>query len=371
MNHLNTMKEKICLMLFTASLFSGCIFGQADTLTNRYALADTQDVKVTLFDTDDLFNITLAFDISTYKKNKSNLEYLDAVLTYFHNENDSVVKHLKVRARGNIRRTAICDFPPLMLNFKMKDSKGVEFSGINKLKIVPYCKEGFEDLILREYLVYKLYNILTDQSFRVRLFRIKYINTARVKKPITQYGFAIEPKNLIEKRTASKEILLQGLSQKLFDQEVLTRVALFNYMIGNTDWSVPIQHNVLLLRRIKPAFATDNPIIPYDFDYSALVGAPYAIPFETLPIKTVQERLYLSVCRSETSFSSALDEFSAKKDQFYKVINDFPYLSPRSKKEMIKYLDSFYWGMYKRNYLINKLLDDCFWFEEHSNLNRR
>jgi hypothetical protein len=365
------MKNRIWILVLTVLLFSAIANGQVDTTANSYAVADTQDVKVTLFNTDDLFNITLAFDISTYKKNKSDQEYLDAVLTYFHTENDSVVKHLKVRARGNIRRTAICDFPPLMLNFKMKDSKGIEFSGINKLKIVPYCKEGFEDLILREYLVYKLYNVLTDQSFRVRLFRIKYINTARDRKPITQYGFAIEPKSLVEKRTASKEIVMQGLSQKHFDQEVLTRVALFNYMIGNTDWSVPIQHNILLLRKVQPAFATDNPLIPYDFDYSAIVGAPYAIPFETLPIKTVRERMYLAICRSEASFSTAIDQFSAKKDQFYKVINDFPYLSARSKKDMTKYLDDFFWSVGKRNYLVKKLIDDCTWFEEHANLKVR
>jgi hypothetical protein len=365
------MKKTICLLIFLKCFFGGSVFSQTDTLMRNYALADTQDVKVTLFDTDELFNITLSFDITTYKRNKSDEEYLDAVLTYFHNDTDSVIKHLKVRARGNIRRTGVCDFPPLMLNFKMKDSKGAEFSGINKLKIVPYCRVGYEDLILKEYLVYKLYNVLTDESFRVRLFRIKYINTSKDKKPLTQFGFAIEPKSLLEKRTNSKEIVLQGISQRHVNQQELTRMAIFNYMIGNTDWSVPILHNILLLKKTQPVYSTENLIIPFDFDYSALVGAPYAVPFESLPIKTVQERLYLSVCRSEDSFKNALVEFSEKKDQFYKVINDFPYLNERSKKEMLKYLDSFYDLMDKKNTLVKRLQDDCTWFEEQANLKVR
>ncbi len=365
------MKKTICLLIFLKCFFGGSVFSQTDTLMKGYAVADTQDVKVTLFDTDELFNITLSFDITSYKKNKSDEEYLDAVLTYFHNDTDSVIKHLKVKARGNIRRTTVCDFPPLMLNFKMKDSKGAEFSGINKLKIVPYCRLGYEELILKEYLVYKLYNVLTDESFRVRLFRVKYINTSKDKKPLTQYGFAIEPKSLVEKRTNSKELETQGISQRKVNQEELTRMAIFNYMIGNTDWSVPIKHNVVLLKSSNPLYSTDNLIVPYDFDYSGLVGAPYSVPFESLPIKTVRDRLYLAVCRSEASFTNAVVEFSEKKEQFYKVINDFPYLDARAKKDMINYLDGFYDMIDSKNTLVKRLRDDCVWFEEQANLRVR
>jgi hypothetical protein len=365
------MKKIIPVLLFSSVFFVQPVFSQIDSLHTKYAVRDTQDVRVTLFDTDDLFEITLKFDISQYKRVKSDTTYLDAVLTYHINKTDSVSKNIKVRARGNIRRTGICDFPPLMLNFHMKNSEGAEFAGINKLKIVPYCKIGYEQYILKEYIAYKLYNVLTDYSLRVRLFKITYLNSVRDKKPLTQFAFAIEPVSLLEKRTKTKELNYSNVTQRHINPTMLDRTAIFNYLIGNTDWSVPIKHNVILLTNSKNPPANDNLIVAYDFDYSGLVSAEYAVPFDGLPIKTVQERLYMAVCRSESQFANALTEFTEKKDEFYRVINNFPYISERSRKDMIKYLDDFYLGMDKRNSLVKKLLSDCSWFEDQSNLKPR
>ena len=365
------MKKTFTVLAFLLCILINPAFGQVDSLQANYAVSDTQDINVTLFDTDDIFEISLSFDISRYKRIRSEEEYLDAVLTYFINETDSVNKNIKVRARGNIRRTDICDFPPLLLNFKMKDSVGDQFSGINKLKIVPYCKIGYEQYVLKEYLVYKLYNVLTDNSLRVRLFRIKYLNSTKDKKPMTQFGFAIEPVNLLEKRMNTKEIEFKGMTQRNIRPEILDRMAIFNYMIGNTDWSVPILHNAMLFAQAPPAPANEILIVPYDFDYAGLVNTDYAIPFPNLPIKTVRERLYMAVCRDESVFTEEIKEFVEKKDEFYKIINDFPYLTPRSKKDMITFLDGFYYGLDKRNTLVKKLLSDCRWFEEQSNLRVR
>lgn len=365
------MKKVILLLPFLSVFFFQPAYSQIDSLRATYAVTDTQVVKTTLFNTDGLVNISLKFDLNKYKRVRSDTMYLDAVLTYYINESDSVVKNIKVRARGNIRRTDICDFPPLMLNFQMKDSKGTEFAGINKLKIVPYCKIGFEQYILKEYLAYKLFNVLTDYSLRVRLFKITYLNSVKKNKPLTQFGFALEPVSLFEKRTNTKELTYTNVTQRNLKPDMLDRVAIFNYMIGNTDWSVPIKHNVLLLTDALNILPNQNLIVAYDFDYAGLVGTNYAVPFETLPIKTVQERLYMAVCRSETEFSNALVEFSEKKDEFYKVVNTFPYINERSRKEMINYLDGFFSGMDKRNSLLKRLLSDCEWFENQSNLRVR
>jgi hypothetical protein len=365
------MKKIIPFLFLLSGFLIQSAFSQVDSLQSAYDITDTQDVKITLFDTDDLFEISLKFDITQYKRAKSNEEYLDAVLTYYTGEKDSVSKNIKVRARGNIRRTAICDFPPLLLNFQMKDSTSTEFSGLNKLKLVSYCRIGYEDYVLREFLVYKLFNVLTDFSFRVRLFKITYINTAKEKKPLTQYGFAIEPVSLLEKRTATKEVTFPGITQRSIKPDMLDRTAIFNYMIGNTDWSVPIHHNALTFAKINPDPDYNYLLLPYDFDYSGLVNTDYAVPFETLPIETVRERLYMVVCRSNTEFTSAIKEFEEKKDEFYKVINDFPYLSARSKKDMTNYLEGFFIGIDKRNTLVRDLLNDCNWFEEQANLKIR
>jgi len=269
-----------------------------------------------------------------------------------------VNKNIKLRARGEIRR-AICDLPPMNLNFKLKDTVGGEFIGINKLKLVPYCKIGYEDYILREYLIYKLYNLLTNNSLKVRLLRINFINTAKKSKPIRQYGFAIEPIKLFEKRTHSIEVKSVNLSQLDVKPEAMDRFAIFSYMIGNTDWAVPNHHNALVFAQPQ----SDNPslglVVPYDFDYSGLVNTDYAVPNENLPIKSVRERLYMGMCRSEAVFNENVKEFAEKKDEFYKLINDFPYLSTRSKKDMINYLNSFYNLYDKHNSIVFEFLNQC------------
>ncbi len=360
------MKRIIPVVLFTAFL-TASLSAQIDSLDSNFAVRDTQAVRVTLFDTDDVLDISIKFDINKYKRYKSDTMYLPAVLTYYLGETDSVVKNIRVRARGNIRRTAICDFPPMMLNFKVTDSENTEFAGINKLKIVPYCRAGFEQYILKEYLAYKMFNIVTEYSLRARLFRITYINTAKEKKPLTQYGFAIEPVENMERRTGTVEVE-RKLTQREIRQDMLDRVAIFNYMIGNSDWSVPIHHNVIILQEAQNPYPNDNMIVAYDFDYSGLVNTNYAVPFTDLPIKTVRERLYMAVCRSEERFVELLNEFAEKKNDFYSVISSFPYLPDNVKQGMIKYLDEFYRGIDNRNSLARKLRNDCLWFESQSNL---
>ncbi|NSW94471.1 MAG: hypothetical protein HPY62_07170 [Bacteroidales bacterium] len=351
--------KKLTVILFILSASITCVLkGQTDTIPAEFAVADTQDVNSTLFDTDDLLEISLKFDISYYKRKRSDIEYIDAVLQYNTSPVDSVVKNIKVKARGEMRRN-YCDFPPLLLNFKMKDSVGGEFTGIDKLKLVPYCKLGNEEYVLKEYLVYKLYNVLTDLSYRVRLMRIKYINTAKDSKPLVQYGFVIEPTKLLEKRTGTKEMENIKVSQKVIKPEMMDRMAIFNYMIGNTDWSVPNMHNVVILSQPlseRPELAV---IIPYDFDYSGFVNTDYAVPFETLPIKSVRERYFMGICRTEEVYRNALKEFSEKKDEFIKVINDFPYLSEKSKKQSIEYLMGFFNGLEKKSPVVYKFLTEC------------
>ena len=41
---------------------------------------------------------------------------------------------------------------------------------------------------------------------------------------------------------------IEKLSQRSTERMHMTTVAVFNYMIGNTDWSVPGQHNIKLIK---------------------------------------------------------------------------------------------------------------------------
>lgn len=332
-------------------------FCQSDSLDIQNAVADTLLENFGLFNSDELLTISLRFDITQYLRKRSDKDYLDAILTYYISDKDSVNKEIKVRSRGEFRQS-YCSFPPLLLNFKMKDSIEGEFFKIDKLKMVTHCNAGTEENLLKEFLVYKLYNVLTEVSFRVRLLRVNYIDTFKKRKPIGEYAFVIEPVDLLGQRTNSVEVKT-NLNQKYIKPEMMDRMAIFNYMIGNTDWSVPINHNILILSQAYSERPDLGLIVPFDFDYSGLVNTYYAVPFEGLGIESVRERRYLGICRSKEVFINALGEFLNKKEEFYKVINDFPYLKEKTKKEMIIYLDGFFNLIDQRNTLVYDLLDGC------------
>lgn len=360
-NKYSGMKKVICILVFLSAFFVLPAFSQIDSTGIPNTITDTHFVNPRLFDTDELFEITLRFDITAFKRKRSEVDYLDAILTYHTSKTDSINKKIKVRARGNVRKE-ICDFPPLSLNFSMKDSSGGEFGGINKLKLVSYCKKGYQDYVLKEYLIYKLYNVLTDNSYKVRLLKTSFINTSKPDKPLTEFGFVIEPISSLEKRTNSIEVKTKTVTQKTIKPEMMDRMAIFNYMIGNTDWSVPILHNVTVLSQGKSDKPELGMIIPYDFDYSGLVNATYAVPFEGLGIKSVTERRYVGICRDKQVYINELKEFSDRKEQFYKVINEFPYLRDKEKKNMIMYLEGFFEKIDKRNTLVFDILGGCISF---------
>lgn len=352
------MKKTIVIILIVCGLYDIPSACQIDPAQIPFAVADALIVPHPLFDSDELLEITLKFDISYYKKKKSDEEYLDAVLTYYSGTKDSVSKNIKVRARGEMRRS-YCNFPPIMLNFGMKDSAEGKFAGIDKLKIVTHCRVGQEDCILKEYLAYRLYNILTENSFRVRLMRINYINTGKESKPLRQYGFAIEPVEILERRTGTTMVDLANPSRKYINRQNMDRCAIFNYMIGNTDWSVSNLHNILIMAMTEPDSENLGMVVPFDFDYSGFVFTNYAVPHESVPVESVRERYYMGFCRTELEFSSALKEFYDKKDEFFMAINDFPYLNLRAKKQCVSYLNEFFSGFDKRNSILYELLSQC------------
>jgi hypothetical protein len=254
-----------------------------------------------------------------------------------------------------------CYFAPIELNFKKAKFGYSDLDSISKLKLATQCNMGseYENYILREYLIYKMYSVFTDTSFRVRLLNITYIDTEKKKKPVRQYGFFIEPVEMLAARTNSIEIKSLAVNQKSIYPREMDRVAIFNYMIGNYDWAVPNQHNIKLLKPLQIDLAQLALAIPYDFDWTGVVNAVYAVPAEITGTKTVRERIFLGVCRSKEVYLKDLDQFIEKKETLYKLINDYPYLNQRSKKDIIMYLDGFYDQLKGRKEIIDILLNSC------------
>jgi hypothetical protein len=315
--------------------------GQNEMADSLNSAADTISNDFGLFSEDEILNLSLRFDLQEYMRKKPKEDYMKAVLTYHINEKDSLNKDIKLRSRG-ISRNDICSFPPLSLNFKKAGFEKTDLKDIGKIKVVTHCKSGNEDYLFKEYLIYKLYNVLTDYSFKVRLIKIDYISTGKKAKSINTYAFLIEPMNMLIERTHSTEVELLTLSHKNIIPEMMDRFTAFNYMIGNTDWSVSGLHNCKVVITVDPAHPGLGVIIPYDFDYSGLVDAHYALPTEGLDLESVRERRYQGNCRTLDEVKSNLKQFSDNKTEFYKIVNDFAYLNDKDRKKMTGYLDEFY-----------------------------
>lgn len=341
------------MFVFALSSATFCQEVPADTI-----LTVTVGDSSGLFHEDRIFEISLKFDLNEYKRNRAEENNLKAELSYL-SGSDTVILDLKVRPRGEFRRK-FCDMPPIMLNFK-NDSTG-EFANIDKLKMVTQCLTGNRDLLLREYLVYKLYNEITDVSYRVRLLRVNYINTARNNRISSEYAFVIEPDEHLAKRINAVEVRTDNLNQKLMKPDMLDRLAIFNYMIGNSDWSVPLGHNIKMFAQPYSERPDLAAVVPYDFDFCGLVNAEYPAPSPRLGIESVRERVYLGICRDRATFLKGLSEFLVKKDALYKVINEFTLLERNSRVEIIAYMEGFFEELSRPDNLVRTLLRECIKF---------
>jgi hypothetical protein len=352
--------KKVIFWFFLAVFFASTVTGQNDGGLIQSAVTDSTYRSFRLFEDESLLEITLRFDLSTYFRTKPKKDYLPVNITFHLSETDSLSRDIRLRTRG-IFRNSWCVFAPIELNFRKTDFGYTDLDSISKLKLVTQCGSGKinEEYILKEYMAYKLFNVLTDTSFRVRLLAINYIDTEKQRKPIRHYGIFIEPLEMLAARANSVPVKSTTLTQKNIIPWIMDRMAIFNYMIGNYDWSVPGQHNVKILKPLTLEPMGLALAIPYDFDWTGLVDPSYAIPVEETGLKSVRERLFTGICRSREVYLKDLIVFSAKKEEFYKVIDDFPNANPRIKKEMALYLDGFFNQVGGKNYVVDDLLNSC------------
>lgn len=292
------------------------------------------------FTDEEVIEASLATDIRSLQKQKGKEEYQDASIEMKFPDNTVINEKIGVAARGVMRR-AYCKIPPMMLNFRNPTSPRLQSLG--KLKLVIGCgqRDSDEELVFKEFLIYKMYNILEPKSFRVRLLKINYSDTKNKVKPFEQYAFLIEDDADMARRNNCKKKDEVQISTEATDRKTMTMVAIFEYMIGNTDWSVPNNQNIKLIydRDNKNALPY---VVPYDFDYSGLVNASYAIPAEVIGTESVTERVYRGFHRYLEEVQETLDIFRKKKDDIFSLVNNFTLLDNKVKSNMIDYLEEFY-----------------------------
>ncbi|MFI5153639.1 MAG: hypothetical protein ACHQET_09920 [Chitinophagales bacterium] len=255
-------------------------------------------------------------------------------------DTSTVTEQIRINTRGHMRRET-CYIPPMRLYFRNATSP--KLSPLHTLKLIVTCKTGteYEQYLLKEFICYKIYNLISDMSFRVRLMHMTYVDSKGKKKPITGYAFLLESTDALAKRNHCKEYKLSGLATEMTDRKTMTTVSVFEYLIANTDWAVPVRHNIVLLKNKKDS--TIRPYaVGYDFDYAGLVNTDYAIPDPKLEIESVTQRLYRGFPRTVQELTDAFKVFIDQKNNIYNLIKNFEPLSVHNKKDMVDYLDEFY-----------------------------
>jgi hypothetical protein len=296
--------------------------------------------SIRFFTDEGLIQASLSTDIKQLQNETREDQFQSATISLLLPDSSNYSGQISASARGKFRRN-FCRIPPMMLNFRNAGAPLLQSLG--KLKLVIGCgqSEGDEELLLKEFLVYKIYNLLDDRSFRVRLIRMNYTDTRKKLKPFSQYAFFIEDDADMARRNGCQKREEVKLLTEATNRDMMTQVALFQYMIGNTDWAVPNNHNIKLIydRKNKqgPPF-----VVPYDFDYCGLVDASYAIPNEIIGTEKVTERVYRGFPRTMEELQISLDNFRSKKDSIYNLINKFELLSSKTRKAMTGYLEEFF-----------------------------
>lgn len=279
--------------------------------------------------------MTLETDFTTIVDQKKTNQYFPATLR----TEDGTVYRIEVKPRGKFRRK-VSMFPPLKLKFKKKELVGAGLDTLNEIKLVLPCYDSDlgDELIIREYLIYRMYEQMTEASMRARLIRLTIRDThvESAKKPM--YAILLEDEEELVARLKGELREDYGMSSDSLHPNQTALMVMFQYMIGNTDWDISMLRNVRMVRaplsgRILP--------IPYDFDFSGFVSAPYSSPSSDTGLKTVRDRFLMPNGMKPETLKRALVMLKSYKAGFYALCNS-KYLSYSASEDIKGYLRGFF-----------------------------
>lgn len=252
-----------------------------------------------------------------------------------------------ISARGITRRMSVtCSFPPLRLDLAAKPGATSYFAGQKRLKLVTHCRDsaGFQRYLLLEYAAYRMYNLLTPFSFRAKLATVDY-QSADGRPMTTRMGFFIEDTGDVARRNGLYEAKLGSrIPVGSLRRADAARFAVFEYLISNLDWAMtagPPGDNCCHNARLAGArgASTNLVVMPYDFDFSGMVNAPYATPPEGIPVENVRERRYRGYCFLNGDALAAAAQMRARKGEILGVLDTIPGLDARAAAGAKAYLE--------------------------------
>lgn len=276
--------------------------------------------------------LTLITDLGALKKDRTGEPEWQAG-TLRLSSGDSMA--IRVRARGFMRRKN-CDLPPLRLDLPRGKAKETALSGLNKFKLVVHCRDTdrFESYVVEEYLIYRAYALLTPMSQRARLARITYVDARGRSSPDQRWAILLEDDDDVAKRNGLRVLEAKGAGPADIESYNSILVGVFQYLIGNTDWSIVALHNMALLQGMKATYA-----MAFDFDYAGIIATRYAVPDPRLGIRDVRERIYRGFCTREDRWDEVVAHVLSKREAIRALYEQEPALSDRERKGALQYLD--------------------------------
>ncbi len=335
------MGRAIFSIIFLSLILSGAEFSWAQGQINA-------SVKP-LFQSDEILEIRIETNIKTLvRKRKSSTDPYPATLSVLSNPDET--HSLSVAARGKSRRTrGVCAFPPLRLRFETRPEGGI-FQGQKSLKLVTHCNPNSkaQDKLILEYGAYKFYNLLTDNSHKVRLAKIDYVDADKGESLGTYLGFFIEDADDTAARQNLYEIDIPNTRHSHLDPETAARAELFYFMIGNLDFSLvkappgsDCCHNAKLLGADKSG-SPPLYVLPYDFDNTGWVDPSYALLPANVDVRNIRERVYRGQCTRIDLVKSHRQDFQSKKPAIFAEIDALPSISDNARNKARTYLDQFF-----------------------------
>ena len=311
-----TIRRLFCLLIFQL------LVAQVASAQVGVGEKGSDESTTLLFQDKYPLSMQLQFSTKDIKKNTNDSTYIKTTLFVQNEESTWDSLKIKLRARGNHRRKN-CYHVPLKLKLKKNVSRGTIFEGNTKLKLVLPCllEKDNDDLVLKEYMAYKLYELISPYHFKTRLANVEFNEEKgnRIKKHKLR-AILLEDIDKVAQRHNG-----QALTRKVhpLQQDDLSSIqnSFFQYLIGNTDFSTRGEHNQKLLYIDKKYVS-----IPYDFDMSGLVNASYATisGMENMKgsITMVTQRAYKGYKRDDDLLQEVRQNYISSKDEIYMVMDN-------------------------------------------------
>jgi hypothetical protein len=358
---LNVASKKVAWVLSIVTLISSGIYSglaAASEGETRSAAASP------LFQSDGIFEVTLKTDLPQLIKDRSknyHSAYIEVV--------DPAVRgpglKMKVSTRG-MTSLRSCAFPHLRFKFDTTTTQNTILRNLEKVKIVGHCnnpdlgdsKSNEQKEVFLQYALYKMYNVLTDYSMRVRLARMHYEDTSGRMSPITKYAFFIEPEESVAARFGAKawdrrELNDQGFSSKNLNATYAGMDEAYQFLIGNGDWRLLRGNTVSILNSVVISGENIGLLaMPFDMDRGGMVNGSFAFhsifsdgatfPIVGDDVGTIRS-IYTQYYQGRKMYKHAFDRFREKRAEMYAVYDRLSSLiDSHYRNRTIGHLDRFF-----------------------------